>query len=68
MRSWLERYEDVLRQVIAGQDVLARQRAVIEWLKSHGQDTTWFEDGLRPFEQSQVIFEEDLERVRRECH
>lgn len=68
MRSWLKRYEDALRQVTAGQDVLAQQRAVIERLKSHGQDTTWFEDGLRLFERSQAIFEEDLERIRRECH
>lgn len=68
MRSWLERYEEAVRHVTAGRTVLARQRSVIERLKSHGQDASWFEEGLRLFERSQAIFEEDLERVRRECH
>jgi hypothetical protein len=56
-----------VRHVTAGHAVLSRQRALIQRLKSHGSDTSWFEEGLRLFERSQVIFEEDLERIRLEC-
>ena len=67
MRTWLERYEEAARHVVTGRNVLARQRTLIERLKSKGHDTAWFEAGLTLFERSQAIFEDDLERVRGEC-
>jgi hypothetical protein len=64
----MERYEEAARQVAAGLQVIAHQQATIQWLKSQGHETAWFEDGLKLFERTQAIFEEDLERIRSECH
>jgi hypothetical protein len=65
MRTWIERYEMACRHVLAGRHLIERQRALIDALRSRGADTRDPQNLLRTFEQSQAIFEADLERLSR---
>jgi hypothetical protein len=63
MPSWEDRYEQAHRHVTNGLYVIERQRILIERQKSLSADTKRSEELLSQFERSQVIFEEDLDRI-----
>jgi hypothetical protein len=67
MRSWIERYTEARRHVATGRSIIERQRALIERDQASGADTKSSEELLARFEASQMIFEEDLLRIRREA-
>ena len=52
---------------MSGREIIARQRALIERCSLLGYDTSWFEESLTLFERCQISFEDDLERIAREC-
>ena len=65
-RSWFERYTEACRHVLEGRRAVEKQRKLITKEKAQGRDTKSYEDLLASFERTQVIFEDDLKRIRRE--
>ena len=64
--SWFERYTEACRRVLEGRRAVEQERKFIAKEKEQGRDTKSYEDLLASFEQTQVIFEDDLKRIRRE--
>jgi hypothetical protein len=65
-RSWLERYTEGCCHVLDGRRAVKQQRKRVAKQKAQGRDTTFSEDLLVSFELTQVIFEDDLQQIRRE--
>jgi len=68
MRPWQERYDEARRHVAEGRLVIKRQRSLIAHQTALGNDTTNSQSLLNRFEETQTIFEDDLERITKECH
>jgi hypothetical protein len=64
--TWKERHDVAQRHVAEGQRVIERQRALIRRQQEAGRDTKDAEQLLATFERSQVLFEDDLARIRAE--
>jgi hypothetical protein len=64
--SWFERYTEACRHVLEGRRAVEKQRKLIAKEKAQGRDTKSYEDLLASFERTQVIFEGDLKRIKRE--
>ena len=66
MRSLSERIDMARRHTAAGLIIIERQRAVIDRRRNLGEDVSSAEELLARFEQSQTIFEDDLDRLLRD--
>jgi hypothetical protein len=64
--SWFERYTEACRHVLEGKRAVQKQRELIAKDKAQGRDTKSYEDQLASFERAQIIFEDDLKRIKRE--
>jgi hypothetical protein len=62
--SWFERYTVACRDVLVGRRAVEKQRNLIAEEKAQGRDTKSSEDLLASFERTQVIFEDNLKRIR----
>jgi hypothetical protein len=68
MTTWQDRHDLARKHVLAGRQVIERQRALIERIKALGLNTASHEELLVRFETSQAIFEADLVRIAGEKH
>ena len=66
MPTWNHRYVRADRHVTAGRRIIERQRTITVRQHSWGQDTAQSEELLPLFEATQLIFEDDLTRIRNE--
>jgi len=64
--SWFERYTEACRHVLDGRRTLETHRKLIAKEKAQGRDTKSSEDLLASLERTQIIFEDDLKRIRRQ--
>jgi hypothetical protein len=56
--------EQIVRHVLAGRRVVARQRQLVLDHKTAGIDTTASEEPLQPFEHTLALFERELESAQ----
>ena len=66
MLSLTERISLARRHVATGQSIIVRQRHLIQRARNKRLDSSVSEELLTRFEQTQIIFENDLERLLRQ--
>jgi hypothetical protein len=65
MKTWTERHALALQHVISGRRIIERQRRAVAQRKAIGADTSESESLLETFEETQIIFEQDLADLNR---
>lgn len=66
MLTWTQRYSQADQHVREGRSTIQRQRALIDRQRALGRDTMESKKLLATLEQSQMVLERDLERIRNE--